>query len=70
MTEDNTSENEVNHRFEVLKHKYGERLSAEEMEAVRDDVKSLVQAAEELRSVKLRDSDEPISLFVPYRKEG
>lgn len=70
MSSDNATEKEVNSRFEMVKQKYGDRLSDEELEAVREDVQSLVEAAQEIRAVKLDGSSEPPTVFVPYRKDG
>ncbi len=70
MSDKSTSEKEVNNRFEMLKQRYGDRLNPQELDEVRAEVESLVKAAEALRSVKLDSGDEPLSPFVPYRKEG
>lgn len=56
--------------FNMVRERYGDRLSGEELEEVRKGVERVVEAAEALRSVKLKNSDEPFSVFKPYRKEG
>ena len=56
--------------FEMVKDRYGNRLSAEELEEVRKGVLGLVKTAEVLRSVKLGNSTEPFSIFKPYKKGG
>ena len=56
--------------FELVKQRYGHRLTGEELESVRKQVEGIVEDARSLRSVKLEDTNEPPSLFVPYRKEG
>ena len=54
--------------FEMVRHKYGDRLSDEELSAVRSEVEAVVGYAGALRSVKLANGDEPRSVFQPYRK--
>jgi len=54
--------------FDMVRDRYGNRLSAEELEEVRKGVEGIVKAAEALRSVKLGNGTEPFSLFKPYRK--
>ncbi len=41
----------------------------EQLEEVRKGVERIVQESEALRSVKLDNGDEPLSLFRPYRAE-
>lgn len=60
---------EAEHLFEMVKDRYGDRLSAEELEEVRKGVEGIAKAAKALRGVKLENSDEPFSIFKPYRKE-
>lgn len=54
--------------FEMVRDRYGDRLSAEELEEVRKGVKGIAEAAESLRSVKLGNGTEPFSIFKPYKK--
>lgn len=54
--------------FDMVRDRYGNRLSAEELEEVRKGVEGIVKTAEALRSVKLGNGTEPFSLFKPYRK--
>ena len=56
--------------FEMVRGRYGDRLSAEELEEVRKGVEGIAKAAETLRSVKLKNGDEPFSIFKPYKKEA
>ena len=66
---DETTNKEVDERFNIVKRLYGDRLTSEELAEVRKGVESIVEAAESLRAVKLENGDEPFSVFVPYRKE-
>ena len=68
MSNDTTNK-EVDERFNIVKRLYGDRLTSEELAEVRKGVESIVEAAESLRAVKLENGDEPFSVFVPYRKE-
>ena len=69
----NTSEpghREAEILFEMVKDRYGDRLTEEQLEDVRRSVHTVVDEAEALRSVRLDNSDEPPAVFTPYRKEG
>lgn len=66
---DETTNKEVDERFNIVKRLYGDRLTSEELDEVRKGVEGIVEAAESLRAVKLENGDEPFSVFVPYRKE-
>jgi hypothetical protein len=48
---------------EVARVRFGERLSAEQSEAVRRDLEGNVRAADALRAYKLQNSDEPDFVF-------
>jgi hypothetical protein len=56
--------------FEMVRDRYGNRLSAEELKEVRKVVEGIAEAAEALRSVKLENGTEPFSIFKPYKKEA
>ena len=70
MRDDNSGESEAEGLFDMVSGRYGARLSPEELEQVRKGVGAIVDAAASLRAVKLQDSDEPDTLFRPYRGEG
>ena len=53
--------------MELIRHRYGGRLTSEQLDAVRATVGRIVQDVEALRAVKLRSSDEPTPPFVPFR---
>jgi xanthine dehydrogenase molybdenum-binding subunit len=56
--------------FNVIRQCYGHRLTADELEEVRQGVAGISQAAAALRAVRLNNSDEPFALGIPYRQEG
>lgn len=70
MSKGDAQSKEAEFLFSMVRDRYGDRLSPEELEGVRQGVEAVVEAAEALRSVKLENSDEPFSVFAPYRKEG
>jgi hypothetical protein len=49
--------------FEVARQRFGERLSPEQLEAVKRDLEGNVRTAERLRASKLKNSDEPDFVF-------
>ena len=58
---------ESEHLFNIVKERYGERLSEEELAEVRKGVDRIVEAAEKLREIRLENGDEPFFVFRPYR---
>ncbi len=64
------SPKEAEFLFQMVRDRYGDRLSAGELEEVRKGVKGIAEAAEALRSVKLGNGTEPFSIFKPYKKEA
>jgi hypothetical protein len=57
-------------RLHWIKQRYGDRLTPAELEDVRKGIDGIMTATAALRKVKLDNSDEPFSVFVPYRHEG
>ena len=70
MSENDDNEQEVKALFDRVKDEYGDRLTEEQVEKVKEGVEGIVTAAHSLRAVKLGNGDEPFSVFVPFRKEG
>ena len=62
------SPKEAEFLFEMVRDRYGDRFTAQELEEVRKGVEGIVEAAEALRSVKLGNGTEPFSIFKPYKK--
>ena len=60
---------ESEHLFNIIKERYGERLSEDELAEVRKGVDRMVEAAEKLREIRLENGDEPFFVFRPYRGE-
>ena len=70
MSATNRTESDSQCLFDMLKRRYDERLTPEELEEVKKGVAAIQQAADKLRAVKLANSDEPLALFVPYRERS
>ncbi len=55
--------------FSIVRERYAERLTAEQLDDLRRIVASLADSARRLRAVRLRNSDEPVPPFCPFRGE-
>jgi len=53
--------------FNAVKNRYGSRINAEELEEVRKAVERIAEASELLRSVELKNGDEPFLILKPYK---
>ena len=60
---------ESGYLFNIIKERYGERLSDDELAEVKKGVEKIVEAAEKLREIRLENGDEPFFVFKPYRGE-
>ncbi len=49
--------------------RYGDRLTGQETDEVRKIVRRIAKTSQELRTVHLANSDEPMALFQPYTDE-
>jgi hypothetical protein len=54
--------------FKLVRDRYGDRLSPEELEEVRKGVERITETAKALRKAKLENWDEPFSIFKPFSK--
>ena len=52
--------------FELIKTRYGNRLTMQQLDEVRIGVQGAEDLAKELRGVRLNNADEPFALFQPY----
>ena len=55
---------------DLVKRRHGDRLSPEQMDEVGEKVREIAEHAQKMRGVKLQNSDEPLSVFTPFRGEG
>jgi len=58
---------EVEPLFALVRERYGDRLTAAQLDEVRKGVEGVVLAARALRAVRLETSDEPFPPFIPHR---
>ena len=61
-------DSEKQHIFKRVKELYGARLTEEQLAAVEASIDPMINVLEQLRSIHLENSDEPYSVFKPYRK--
>ncbi len=69
MNDDNARNAEIEERSAMLKRRFGNQLNAEQMDEVAKGVEATVDISLALSRFQLDYSDEPPSLFHPYRKE-
>ena len=60
---------EVELRLALVLSRYGDRLDAEQTEALRRAVETIVEQLGRLRRVPLANADEPSPRFVPFRAD-
>jgi len=63
------SDKETSILMELVKERYGERLTEEQLEHVENNLKRVLDAGKALREVSLENSDEPYNVFKPYRRK-
>ena len=61
---------EVDLRHALVRQRYGDRLTAEQLEALRLAVEAIVDLAAAVRAVPLTNADEPLALFTPFRADA
>ena len=69
MSESAKPDPEADALFEIVRQRYGDRLTPEHLDEVSRIVRAQVEAARALRLVRLTNSDEPMQPFAPYREE-
>jgi hypothetical protein len=60
---------EVELRLALIRERYGDRLTPEQVEELRKTLEVQVDNARALRAVPLTNADEPYPPFAPYRAE-
>jgi hypothetical protein len=65
---DPSADAEVDLLMALVRQRYGDRLTAAELEGVRGGLASIVKLARALRAVRLGNGDEPYPPFVPFRE--
>ena len=70
MSEPTKPDPEADALFEIVRLRYGDRLTREHLEELREIVQAQVEAARVLRAVRLTNTDEPMQPFAPHREES
>jgi hypothetical protein len=69
MNEPAKPDPEADTLFEIVRQRYGDRLTREQLDELGRIVRAQVVAARALRSIRLTNADEPMQPFAPYREE-
>jgi hypothetical protein len=69
-TKDTQEDQEAEALFGIVAHRYGDRLTPDQLERVKEGVEAAMELAGALRGVRLDNHVEPFSTFRPYRGEG
>ena len=64
-----TTDPETDTLFEIVRQRYGARLTSEQLDDLRKIVCGQVDAARALRAVRLTNADEPYQRFAAYRSD-
>jgi hypothetical protein len=67
MNEPVAEASEADLRFGLVRRRYGDRLTSEQLDALRKAVHALVEQVGALRAVRLTNDVEPLQRFVPFR---
>ena len=70
MSEPTEPPSESDLLFAFVSRRYAERLTAEQLEALRRSVDDVARLTAALRAVKLDNADEPFQRFEPYRADA
>jgi hypothetical protein len=69
MSEPAKPDPEADALFEIVRQRYGDRLTREQLDELSRIVRAQVEAARALRPMRLTSADEPMQPFAPYRAE-
>ncbi len=70
MSEEQRIQQESEAAFDSLMRRYGDRLSPEMADELRECVEAVVKTVAALRSVRLENGEAPLVGFAPVRTEG
>jgi hypothetical protein len=65
MTEKSDEQVELLHS--IIKARFSKFLTSEDLERVKEDLRSIKESSDAMASVKLRNADEPFFVFKPYK---
>ena len=69
MTNNDNIDSDLEFKKKLVKQRFGHRLNPEEWREVEEAVIGIHKMVESLKSVEIDNSDEPSTMFVPYKKE-
>jgi len=61
---------EIEFLFQLIRGRYGDRLTPAELDELRKGVEAVVESARVLRAVRLSNADEPAQPFTPFRGDS
>jgi hypothetical protein len=65
-----SSEAEIELLWDLVRRRYGARLTESQGEGVRKAIQGVVEGARALRAVRLSNADEPFQPFAPFRADS
>ena len=69
MSGEGIDQAEVDRRFALVRERYGHLIAPTALGDVRRRIEGVVANGSRLKAVRLGNSVEPFSVFVPYRKD-
>ena len=69
MSEPAKPDPEADALFEIVRQRYRDRLTPDQLDELRKIVRAQLEGARALRPVRLTNADEPMQPFAPYRAE-
>ena len=70
MSEPSETPSEADLLFAVVRRRYAERLTSEEVQALRRSIDEVTRLTAALRAVRLGNADEPFQRFEPFRDDA
>ena len=62
-----SNDKELESLYNIIRDRFGNRLTLDELEQVKKDLQTISEAAKTLRAVKLSNGDQPFFIFKPYK---
>ena len=69
MSGQEIDQDEVDRRFALVRERYGHLIAPTALGDVRRRIEGVVANGNRLKAIRLENSVEPFSVFVPYRRE-
>lgn len=65
-----SKEKEVDRLAGLILDRFGDRLTEQQRVEVKKSVETIVDNAVKMREIRLENSDEPFTVFIPFRDES